>query len=413
LHLSQVDSLQGEEFTEITIDEAPTIPFISQLVDRLKGCLRSAHGVPTCIFLTGNPGGPGAAQISATYIGKGDGGTAPMDEGEIHRIFSENRDGTKVEFSRIFIRSELWDNKILIEKDPTYEARLRSMHNEALVEAWLGGKWDVYVGQAFTFNKRHIIEPIPVPDYAPIFMTFDYGFGAPFSIGWWWVDAKDRLYRFAEWYGWDGQTPNVGLRYTDRQIAKGIVAKEKSLGIWGKQIHRLAGHDCFMKKPDYKGGGQGDSTYNEFIQYAHLLRTDGNPDNINADLSMLQGDSDRGRKIRQFRNRLEIPDDPDELPMLVAYDTCDHFIRTVPFLCVDEVTQEDVEKGQEDHCYDDACHICMARPTGPDFNKLAEEQAKLDRERKLAGLDSASRAAAHEMEEIRERIQNADDIFMD
>ncbi|KKK69832.1 hypothetical protein LCGC14_2930070, partial [marine sediment metagenome] len=73
MRLELADSLQGHQYTEICIDEAPTIPFISQLIDVLKGCMRSPHGVPCHMFLTGNPGGTGASQIKAMYI--------PQDEG--------------------------------------------------------------------------------------------------------------------------------------------------------------------------------------------------------------------------------------------------------------------------------------------------------------------------------------------
>ncbi|HBF43956.1 MAG TPA: Terminase-like family protein, partial [Desulfobacteraceae bacterium] len=66
------------------------------------------------------------------------------------------------------------------------------------------------IGQAFPFNyARHVIKPIPIPQYAPIYMTFDWGYAKPFSFGWWWLDADNRLYRFAEWYGWN-KTPDEG-----------------------------------------------------------------------------------------------------------------------------------------------------------------------------------------------------------
>lgn len=411
LYPEQVDDLQGQEFDEITIDEAPTIPFISILVDKLKGCCRSPHGVPCSIFLTGNPGGPGASQISATYIGSEDGGHAPVEEGQVNRVTQTLKDGSKIDFTRIFIRSTLWDNKILIEKDPLYEARLRSIHNKELVDAWLSGKWTAIVGQAFPFGPRHIIDPIwPIPSWAPLYMTFDWGFGAPFSIGWWWVDGDDRVYRFAEWYGWDKVVPNVGLRLTDREIAEGIVEREKKLGIWGKNITRLAGPDCFKKKPDYRGGGQGDATSDEFIDYAAKLRMESTDlTDQNANLTMYPGDPDRALKIRQFRNRLRVPDDPDELPMLVVYNTCKDFQRIIPSLVVDEMKGEDLEDHQEDHPYDEAAHICMARPRGfPDDTEIESIEARKHKEQ-LAKLDNVSRTAADERADITRRMQEQND----
>jgi hypothetical protein len=416
LRLEQADSLQGEAFTEISVDEGPTIPFISSLIDRLKGCLRSAHGVPCNIFITGNPGGPGASQISAMYIGEEDGGSAPVPEGTINRIEQTMRDGTVVHTSRIFIRSSLWDNPALVENDPLYEARLRSINNPQLVEAWLSGKWDVFVGQAFNFGPRHIIPPIwPIPPEAPLYMTYDWGFGAPFSFGWWWVDADDRIYRFAEWYGWDEVTPNVGLRLTDQEMAAGIVEREKKMGIWGREITRLCDPTSFNKKADYKGGGQGDSTSDEFLKYAEILRTSGDTEDQKANLTLYPGDADKGLKIRQFRNRLLVPKDPDELPMLVVYNTCKQFIRIIPTLCVDELTGEYLEDGQELHPFDETCHICMARPRGADMEELEAQMEKSKKEANLKRLDRASRSAALEYADIEKQLrdeeQTAEDLF--
>ena len=407
MRLELADSLQGHQYCEIALDEAPTIPFISQLIDVLKGCMRSPHGVPCHMFLTGNPGGTGASQIKAMYIPQDEGGESDVAEGQVKRIKQELKNGDIHEFTRIFIRSTLWDNKILMEQDPYYEGRIRSINNPQLVEAWLGGKWNVFVGQAFNFNERHIIPPIwPIPEYAPLYMTFDWGFGAPFSIGWWWVDNEDRIYRFAEWYGWDKVTPNIGLRLTDGEIAEGIKEREKKLGIWGKSITRLAGPDCFNKKPDYKGGGQGPATSDEFRWFADKCRKEGD---MQANLTLIAGDPKKELKIKQFRNRMQIPKDPEELPMLVVYSTCRQFIRIIPSLCVDELTSEYLEKGQELHPFDEASHICMARPVG----SSEEHHSAQDKARKDAavfkGLDRAARSATEEWQETVLALMGEDD----
>ena len=48
--------------------------------------------------------------------------------------------------------------------------------------------------------------------------------------------------------------------------------------------------------------------------------------------------------------------------MFLAFDTCYHFIRTVPTLECDENKPEDVKKKGEDHPGDGARYACMARP---------------------------------------------------
>lgn len=48
--------------------------------------------------------------------------------------------------------------------------------------------------------------------------------------------------------------------------------------------------------------------------------------------------------------------------MLLAFDTCHDFIRTVPTLIADPMNPNDVLKGGEDHAGDECRYMCMARP---------------------------------------------------
>ena len=50
------------------------------------------------------------------------------------------------------------------------------------------------------------------------------------------------------------------------------------------------------------------------------------------------------------------------MPMLMVYSSCGQFIRTIPDLVMDENNVEDVDTDGEDHIYDEACHMVMARP---------------------------------------------------
>jgi len=46
----------------------------------------------------------------------------------------------------------------------------------------------------------------------------------------------------------------------------------------------------------------------------------------------------------------------------MIYEECTQFIRTVPLLHADKNKPEDIDKKLEDHPYDEAALICMARP---------------------------------------------------
>ena len=237
-----------------------------------------------------------------------------------------------------YVPSRATDNPHL---DKSYWTMLNTLPI-ALRAAFRDGDWNTFVGQAFSeFSPPvHVIKPLPVPKGAPLYMTFDWGFGAPFSLQWWWVDADGRLYLFHEWYGWNG-TANQGRRMTDTDIADGIIKIEAGFPMDIKNIMRIAGPDCFQKRPDYRGGGQGPSTFEVFAMKGLFLQV---------------GDPNRALKIRQFRERLRIPVDERgnviDLPRMLIYDTCEHFIRTIQSLSLNPNNREDVDPDSENHCFD-------------------------------------------------------------
>jgi len=369
-----LDAFQSQQFTEISLEEAPNFPFIDRMIDKLKGSLRSPHGVPCRFFLTGNPGGPGANIIKYMFI-------KPDPEGLGKPQYDET------DWSSVFIKSTIDDNQILCENDPNYVNRLKAIKDTALREAWLNGNWDVFIGQAFDFSVQyHVIEPIPLPKYVPVYMTFDWGYGAPFSVGWWWVDSDNRIYRFAEWYGWNGK-PNQGLRITDSEIAKGIIDREKRLGIYDRITKRYAGHDCFNKKPSYEKGGQGPSTYEEFKK-------------LNLKLTKIY--PDKATKMKQFRERLLVP--AGGMPMMVVYNTCQRFIETIPALCLDEEDVEILDTDQEDHVYDEAALMCLARPIGVSDEAIDKIIKEKEQKAKENELDNVSREAWKELDKIKKQL---------
>ena len=344
---------QGVELHLLLIDELTS--FTEFQYDYLRSRLRCALPVPAPyrhkipgIVAASNPGGIGHAFVKNRFVDFAPALTprqAPDSEGGMLRCYIPGR---------------LSDNAILLARDPGYAARLAALP-EPYRTAYRDGDWDIFLGQAFAFSRSlHVIRPQPVPGHAPLFMTFDWGYGAPFSVGWWWVDGDGRLYRFAEWYGWNGR-PGQGLRLTDSRIAAGILEREARLGLAGRTITRLAGPDCFAKKPDYRGGGQGPSTAEVFAQ---------------AGAPLAPGDPSRIAKIRQFHERLRPREDGP--PMLLVYDVCEHFIRTIPLLVTDRHNVEDIDTTGEDHVYDEACHACMARPlAGEGFKPAGTPAARI------------------------------------
>ena len=75
------------------------------------------------------------------------------------------------------------------------------------------------------------------------------------------------------------------------------------------------------------------------------------------------GDHTRLAGKMQFHYRLNF--DTDGRPMLQVFNTCKHFIRTIPNLVYDESNVEDIDTRQEDHIYDECRYVLMENPISP------------------------------------------------
>lgn len=326
-NLDDASKYQSAEFAAILVDEL------------------TKNDYETFTFLRTRLRWPGLKDVECPFVG----GTNPGGIGHgwtkqlwMDKIYPDEF-LKPVDYSSQFayVPSKADDNPFL---DESYWAMLNTLPLH-IRKAFKDGDWNIFVGQAFQewSTPMHVIDPIPIPDYAPIYMTFDWGFGKPFSVGWWWVDSEGRLYRFNEWYGWNG-SPNEGLRLPDSDIREEIMRKESEMDINVKSIRaRYAGPDCFSKKPDYKGGGQGPSTAEVFANHG-------------KGIFLTVGDPSRELKIRQFRERLKVPKDNEGkvngVPMMQIYSNCTHFVRTVPSMVFSKNKPEDIDTDTEDHCFD-------------------------------------------------------------
>jgi hypothetical protein len=155
---------------------------------RLKACLRSAAGVKNMrIRATGNPGGVGHTAVKKYFID-------PSPSGE---VIQDDQSA----ISRMFIRSRVTDNRILLDADPGYIDRLKSIGDEQLVKAWLDGDWNAFVGQYFGSwdNGKICIPSFEVPPDWPLFGSLDYGEAAPTSFGLATVDYDGNVYGISEY----------------------------------------------------------------------------------------------------------------------------------------------------------------------------------------------------------------------
>jgi hypothetical protein len=300
---SDVEQFQSAEYDDIEFDELTH--FSEYQYTYMRSRLRSSSGGKwkTQIRAASNPGSRGHAWVKARFVD-------PARD-KLAEYYDEELDETK---TRYFLTATLDDNTLMSpQKRAEYRSWLKGL-NESERKMLLEGDWDYVPGAAFAEwnHKIHVIKPIPIPQDARIYMSYDFGFGKPFSVGWWWADYDSRLYRFNEWYGWNGKA-DTGLRLAPSDQAKGILSREKIMGI--KQVHdRIADPSIFAKTANYKGGGLGKSI-------AEMMSDEGvyfNP-----------GDNDRLLGKAQFHERLKYDEDKvgtEEFvaPMVQFYDTCQY-----------------------------------------------------------------------------------------
>lgn len=322
-HERDADGYQGHQYTWIGFDEL-TNHATPYGYNKLKACLRSAHGLQGRIRASGNPGGKGHIWVKARFI----------DVAPPYHPFTDDDTG----LTRIFIPSKVSDNQYLRD-NKQYIALLKSSGSKELVKAWLDGNWDVVAGAYFDCwdKDRHVIKPFMIPDTWTRFRSFDWGSAKPFSVGWWAISdgscaiQKNAIIRYREWYG--AKEPNVGLKLTAEQVGAGIVTREK-----GDRIaYGVADPSC------WKVDG-GESVGERMAKEGARFKA--------ADNSRING-------WDQMRQRLI---GMDGEPMLYVFDTCIDSIRTIPMLQHDTNKPEDLDSDMEDHAADDWRYACMSRP---------------------------------------------------
>jgi hypothetical protein len=299
---------------------------------------------------TGNPGGVGHGWVKSRFITAAPPKTRIWEEREVLTATGEKM---KIKRDRIFIPATVYDNQALLRNDPNYLGNL-AMMSEADMRALLYGDWDSFSGQVFrewvddpanykTRRWTHVIEPFEIPGHWKIIRGFDFGFSRPFSVGWYAVDEKGVLYRICEYYGCTG-TPNEGIKINPKEIAQGIREMEQTHPLLkGKTITGVADPSIFEKS-------RGESIAEQMEGFPYFISWD-------------KGDNTRLAGKMQFHYRFAF--DEEGRAMFYCFNTCKHFIRTIPNLVYDETKVEDIDTDGEDHIYDECRYVFMTRPITP------------------------------------------------
>jgi phage terminase large subunit len=158
-----VYTYQGREYEDIDVDEVTQHEW--EVIRVLRSSLRTTiKGLMPSMLLTGNPGGPGHAEVKRIFV---------------DRDFREEENPDDFAFIQAFVQ----DNMALIEADPDYVKRLQDLPAH-LKKAYLEGDWNIFAGQAFGELERsiHLVEPFELPQGTKYFAGYDWGFTHPFAF---------------------------------------------------------------------------------------------------------------------------------------------------------------------------------------------------------------------------------------
>lgn len=335
---ADLNNIQGHEYDVIFIDEATNMT--EKQLRAITACCRGVNDFPKHVYFTMNPGGPGHGFIKRLFI---------------DRRFNDRENPDEY----TFIQALVDDNTALMEAQPDYVAQLEALPGK-LREAWRFGRWDVFEGQVFAefvddpehYRDRvqtHVIEPFKIPDSWKIYRGFDWGYAKPFSVGWYAVDHDNVMYRFREMYGCTGEADR-GVEWTVQRVANEIRRiEETDAQLKGRQIAGIADPAIWQE--------DGGESIAETMQRQRVYF-------YKADHKRLPGKM-------QCHYRLAFND--EGIPRFYVFNTCKHFIRTIPALIYSETDVEDVDTKMEDHIYDEWRYVCMARPLAPLEKHTAKE----------------------------------------
>ncbi len=340
---------QGKHYDFVAFDELTQFSWeqYSYLLSRNRP---NGPGTRVYIRATANPGGIGHGWVKDRFISAAPPMTTIWDS---YEVISPAGEKITLRRDRIFVPSTVFDNQRLLSNDPQYLANL-AMLPEAEKQALLYGSWDSFEGQVFREwcndpahyddqRYTHVIRPFRIPAHWRIYRGFDFGYAKPFSVGWYAADEDGRLYRIREYYGCTG-TPNVGAKLNPAEIAQKIrEIEQEDDNLRGRHIIGIADPSIFDES-------RGESVAAMMARHPYNVYWTG-------------GDNTRLPGKMQFHYRLAF--DEGGRPMLQVFDTCKHFIRTIPTLVYDEKNVEDIDTDQEDHIYDECRYVLMENPISP------------------------------------------------
>jgi hypothetical protein len=317
-----VYKFQGQQFAHISFDEltqwASPFPYTYMMTR-----LRSAKGAPVRMRAASNPANVGHAWVKARFID-------PMPAGI--PLLVETKSGKK--YHRVFIKSRLEDNKILMRNDPGYSDRIYEV-DPSLAKALREGNWNIVAGAAFPefSEQHHVIDNYPIPTDRPCWRSLDWGYDTPYGNLWMFPSNDAELILGGELYGWSGK-PNVGTKESPAEVRHKIAMFEALHEIYVP--YGMLDNQCWEERglPSQIVKELSGNQYDEY-------RLNWQP--------WKKGPNSRVQQKQLIHGLMAVTNGKSRLKIMRR---CHHTIRTLPIIQQDPRNIEDVETTGEDHLYD-------------------------------------------------------------
>ena len=369
-HEKDKHNYQGKAYDYIAFDELTHFSF-EEYIYLMSRNRPNGPGTRVYIRSTANPGGVGHGWVKERFITAGEPMKTLWEKVEVHHPDGHSESHW---MSRAFVPSNVFDNKILLQNNPQYLAKLASLPEKER-NALLYGDWDTYEGQFFEDFRTepdmkaanaagvdlpreelkrqrrwcHVIEPFEIPKGWKIYRSFDWGYHRPFSVGWWAVDFDGTVYRILEMYGCT-ETPNEGVKWIPDKVFD-EVAKAEREHPWlkGREIRGIADPAIWNAETG--------------VSIAETAAKHG--------VWFDKGDHQRIPGWLQLHYRMAF--DENGFASMYVFKNCEAFIRTVPTLQYDKNRPEDLDTDGEDHVADETRYFLMSRPIKPRQSKAADK----------------------------------------
>lgn len=358
-HESSVHNHQSAEYDVVGFDEATS--FSEYQYTYMRSRVRGTNpDIQRYMLLGTNPGNIGHTWFKNRFI----------DGKEPFRVYYFKivrgaevscEKGDPESLSRVFIPAKVWDNPTLIQNDPGYVNRLKSL-DDTNRRMLLEGDWDVFAGQYFQEFRRetHVVDPFEIPENWKRYVGMDYGLSAAFAGYFIAIDYDGNVYVYKEYY------------------EKGRTAYENGKGMqamYYKDDKPTEKIRAFFIDPSVFARTSSGETI------AEVLRRRNKDDNYHG-LPVVPASN---RRVDGWNSLKEYLKHDNGKPNLYIFSNCVKLIEYLPQMIHDKYKPEDLDTTMEDHALDALRYVIQTLRDGKTKRPLKNaEQRLLNKFKKLS-----------------------------